>query len=132
MKILFGVIVVGALLFGGYVWKNVVGGEETGVAVPSDGNNTSIVENQQIIELRAKGGYTPKVSRAQAGIPTILRVTTSGTFDCSSALRIPSLQVSKNLPATGVTDIVLGTLTSGTIQGNCSMGMYPFSIEVQE
>ncbi len=95
------------------------------------GNNVTIVDGVQIIEIRAKGGYQPRVSVAQAGIPTILRFNTKGTFDCSSAVRIPSLDIEKILPPSGATDITLGEQETGTLQGTCGMGMYPFEIEFQ-
>lgn len=99
--------------------------------------NTDYVENVtiengiQIIEIKAKGGYIPRTSIAKAGIPTILRFNTNGTFDCSSSVRIPSLNVSRSLPISGVTDIDLGNSKPGILQGSCGMGMYPFEIDFQ-
>ncbi len=92
-------------------------------------NNVTIVDGVQIIEIRAKGGYSPLQSVAKAGVPTILRFNTSGTFDCSSAVRIPSMDISKTLPNSGVTDIDLGSQQVGVLNGTCGMGMYPFEIE---
>ena len=92
-------------------------------------NNVSVIDGKQIIEIQAKGGYTPRKSIAKAGIPTILRMNTKGTFDCSSFVRIPSMNISKSLPQSGVTDIDLGTQNAGTLNGSCGMGMYPFEIE---
>jgi len=86
---------------------------------------------KQIIEITAKGGYNPRVSTAKAGIPTILRINTNGTFDCSSSIRIPSLGISKYLPQSGVTDIDLGINQTGTLYGSCGMGMYPFQINFE-
>ncbi len=94
-------------------------------------NNVSVVDGKQIIEINAKGGYTPRKSFAKSGIPTILRFNTKGTFDCSSSVRIPSMNISKILPQSGVTDIDLGTQKTGTLNGSCGMGMYPFEIEFQ-
>ena len=94
-------------------------------------NNVSIVDGKQIIEIQAKGGYQPRKSIAKAGIPTILRFETSGTFDCSSSVRIPSMNISKSLPQTGATDIDIGTSSLGTLQGMCGMGMYPFQVDFQ-
>ena len=95
----------------------------------SAGQNVIISGGWQIVEMRAKGGYSPRVSSAVAGIPTILRFRTSGTFDCSLALRIPSQSISKNLPPSGVTDIPIGIPQSGSLKGSCSMGMYPFRVD---
>lgn len=94
-------------------------------------NNVSVVDGKQIIEIQAKGGYTPRKSIAKAGIPTILRMNTSGTFDCSSSVRIPSLNIFKSLPQSGSTDIDLSAQNAGTINGSCGMGMYPFEITFQ-
>ena len=96
---------------------------------PAD--NVSIVDGKQIIDLRAKGGYGPKKSVAKAGIPTVLKVSTDGTFDCSSVLRIPSINISRNLPPSGSTEIDLGNPQVGTLNGTCGMGMYPFEINFQ-
>ncbi|MEI7689024.1 MAG: cupredoxin domain-containing protein [Candidatus Nomurabacteria bacterium] len=87
--------------------------------------------NTQIIEIQAKGGYTPRKSIAKAGVPTILRFNTNGTFDCSSSVRIPSMNIFKSLPQSGTTDIDLGTQKTGVLQGMCGMGMYPFEIDFQ-
>ena len=99
--------------------------------VAGEGTNVSIVDGKQIIEINAKGGYSPLKSTAKANIPTILRVSTSGTFDCSSAVRIPSMGISKNLPPSGTTDIDLGSPKVSVLDGTCGMGMYPFKIEFQ-
>jgi plastocyanin domain-containing protein len=81
--------------------------------------------------LRAKGGFSPIHSIAKANIPTILRVDTEGTFDCSSVIRIPSLDLSENLPMSGTTDIDIGVQKVATLDGTCGMGMYPFDIKFE-
>lgn len=96
---------------------------------PVVANNVSIIDGKQIIEISAKGGYQPRKSMAKAGIPTIIRFDTKGNFDCSSAVRIPSMDISKNLPQTGSTDIDIGVPQVATLQGTCGMGMYPFEVE---
>ncbi len=92
-------------------------------------NNVSIVDGKQIVEIKARGGYQPTVSKATAGIPTILRFNTNGTFDCSASVRIPSMDISKVLPQSGSTDIDIGTQQIATLDGTCGMGMYPFQIK---
>ncbi|HEY4500525.1 MAG TPA: cupredoxin domain-containing protein [Candidatus Paceibacterota bacterium] len=125
-----GILIVGAFVFsesgGGSDWENGGGSLEN-----ANANNVSVVDGKQIIEIRAKGGYQPRVSTARAGLPTILRFNTAGTFDCSSSVRIPNLGISKILPQSGATDIDLGNPTLGTLVGSCGMGMYPFEIEFE-
>src|SRR5690606_32177759 len=82
-------------------------------------NNVYVEDGKQIIEVTAKGGYFPMKSIGTSGMPTILRFNTTGTFDCSSAVRIPSFNISKNLPLSGITDIDLGVSETGVLKGAC-------------
>ena len=100
-----------------------------------DGPEAKIVQNVEIrdgvqyVTIEARGGYSPRVSSAQAGIPTKLVVKTNGTYDCSAALVIRSVGYQKVLPQTGEETIDIGTAQAETsLQGTCSMGMYNFVI----
>lgn len=121
-------VIVAVVLIGGAFMLTRNGGDTAQVA---NANNVSIVDGKQIIEITARGGYQPRKSIAKAGIPTIIRFNTKGTFDCSSSIRIPSMGISKSLPQTGSTDIDIGTQKVATLQGTCGMGMYPFEVEFQ-
>ena len=91
--------------------------------------NVSVVDGKQIITINAKGGYLPRITSAKAGIPTVIAMNTQGTFDCSSAIAIPSLGYRSNLPPSGETLIDVPAQNAGTtLQGLCSMGMYSFAI----
>ncbi len=122
-------VVVAVILIGGAIVVTKSGGTSGRV---ENANNVSVVDGKQIIEIRAKGGYQPRKSVAQAGLPTVIRFNTSGTFDCSSSVRIPSLNISKILPQSGVTDIDIGKNEPGILKGSCGMGMYPFEVEFLE
>ncbi len=100
-------------------------------AAPPSAGNVSIVDGTQIVTLQVKGGYRPILSQVKSGIPTVLRFETDATYDCSSSIRIPNLGISRNLPPSGATDVALGTLAPGTLQGTCGMGMYRFSLEAK-
>ncbi len=119
--IIFGLVIALGIVF--------FGDNSTSVAKPVQ--NVEVKDGIQFITLTAKGGYTPRKSTAKANIPTILRFDTNGTFDCSSSVRIPSMNVSKMLPQTGMTEIDLGNPKVGLLQGSCGMGMYPFEIDFQ-
>ncbi|MFA6077170.1 MAG: hypothetical protein WC735_03810 [Candidatus Paceibacterota bacterium] len=91
--------------------------------------NVEIKNGIQYITINARGGYSPKVSSAKAGIPTKLIMETSGAYDCSSSLVIKSIGYQKILPQTGKTEIDLGIPKAGEpLQGVCGMGMYNFLI----
>ncbi len=87
-----------------------------------------VKDNVQYITITAQGGYTPRITNAQAGTPTKLIVKTNNTYDCSSALVIRSIKYQKILSPTGEEIIDLGTPNRGTLKGTCSMGMYGFTI----
>src|SRR3989344_1844921 len=94
--------------------------------------NSEIKDGIQHITVNAKGGYSPKVSEALAGIPTKLIIKTDGTYDCSAALVIRSLGFQKILAQTGEEVIDIGIPKIGqSLQGVCGMGMYSFEIKFQ-
>ena len=138
MKATIVSIIIAGAIIGGSIWlvnadkssglrAGASSGASSGVGMPA--NNVSVVDGKQIVEIHAKGGYQPRKSVAKAGLSTVLRFDTSGTFDCSSSVRLPSLGISKSLPQTGETDIDIGIAKSGTFQGTCGMGMYPFEVD---
>lgn len=128
MKAALSIIIGGAIIA---VVILLASGNPAGQVPVADGANVRVENGVQIIEMTARGGYQPRASKAKAGFPTVLRVNTTGTFDCSSFIRIPSLNITKTLPNSGETDIDLGTPQVGTLQGMCGMGMYRFSIDFQ-
>ncbi len=101
--------------------------------VPSgDPANVAMADGKQVIAIQAKGGYSPKSTVAKAGVPTVIKMVTKGTFDCSSSLTIQSLGYQGVLPATGETLIDVPAQEKGaTLQGVCSMGMYTFAIKFE-
>ncbi len=134
------VIIVAIVLAAGAIFFALNFKGETFTAISPDkdqdviaqtGNNVLVVDGKQIVVMKAKGGFSPVHSIAKAGIPTILRVETNGTFDCSSIIRIPDMNLSKNLPLSGTTDIDIGVQKIGTFDGTCGMGMYPFDIKFE-
>lgn len=124
---IISIIVAVVLIGGAFIFTR--DGGDTGQVI--NANNVSVVDGKQIIEITARGGYQPRKSIAKAGIPTIIRFNTKGTFDCSSSVRIPSLDITKSLPQSGSTDIDIGSGKIGSLKGSYGMGMYPFEVEFQ-
>lgn len=91
--------------------------------------NVYVEDGVQVVEVFVRGGYSPELSVASSGVPTILRMKTEGSFDCSTSIVIPEINERRTLPFTGVTDIDLGTRGEGVLSGACSMDMYRFSVE---
>lgn len=122
-------ILIAAVLIGGVIVLTGGRNGSNGIATQA-GNNVRMTDGKQIIEINAKGGYAPRMTVAKAGLPTVIRVDTRSTFDCSSALTIPSLGYRKNLPSSGETLIEVPPQNSGSVlQGLCAMGMYNFVVK---
>ncbi len=123
------IITIGAIIAIGFIFMS--GGKNK-----NNGNipvqNSVIKDSIQYITIDAKGGYTPVLSTAKAGIPTKLIVKTAGTFDCSAALAIHSINYQKILPQTGDETIDIGVPKAGVpLEGVCGMGMYSFKINFE-
>jgi sulfite exporter TauE/SafE len=75
-------------------------------------------------------GYSPSRVKAKAGLPTKLVLRTDGTVGCTRAFVIPDRNIQRVLPASGTTELGLGTLRAGKLEFTCSMGMYWGEIDV--
>ena len=127
MKLTVASIILALIFIGGAIIfaRN---GAKTDTAVSQ--NNVSVADGKQTIEIDAKGGYSPSITIAKANIPTVIKVKTQGTFDCSSALVIQSIGYRANLPPSGETLIEVPPQEAGsTLRGMCAMGMYNFSVK---
>lgn len=125
-SVLISVCVSALLVMGAFWLATGSSGGKTG------SSSASIVDGKQFIDITAKGGYSPHIVTAKAGIPTTLRVKTNGTFDCSASLVIPKLSYQRFLQSSGTEEITISReQAQGTIQGLCSMGMYNFQIQFQ-
>jgi plastocyanin domain-containing protein len=127
-KIALSIVTVGLIIGIGIIFLS---GSKNDSALLSggEGQNVEMRDGIQYITIGARGGYSPKISTAQAGVPTKLIVKTNGTYDCSSSLVIRSIGYQKILPQTGEEIIDIGVPESGVpLQGTCSMGMYNFSV----
>ncbi|MCX6702659.1 MAG: cupredoxin domain-containing protein [Candidatus Wolfebacteria bacterium] len=131
-KIIWAIIMAGGIIGGAIIFTsgnpatnnaaNAVTGESiSNINIDATGN--------QIIEISAKGGYSPRETLAKAGVPTVIKIRTNNTFDCSSIIRIPSMNYQTALPTTGETSINIPPQQKGTVlNAFCGMGMYRFEI----
>ena len=102
---------------------------DTDLVSDQAGQNVEMRDGIQYVTIEARGGYSPEISTAKAGVPTKLILKTNGTYDCSSSLVIRSIGYQKILPQTGEEIIDLGIPEAGTpLQGTCGMGMYNFLV----
>lgn len=120
---LISIIIALVAIVGAIFWVGSLAQEGNG------GTNVAMEDGTQIVTITARGGYAPRSTTAAAGVPTILRMVTKGSLDCSSALTVPSIGYSAYLPRSGNTDIPLPPQEPGaSIRGICAMGMYSFTV----
>ncbi|KKR09433.1 MAG: hypothetical protein UT43_C0009G0013 [Parcubacteria group bacterium GW2011_GWC1_39_29] len=124
-------IIVVVVVFGGFMAISLLNSGSKNITSGNGVDSVSIVDGKQIIKIRAKGGYQPRGSLAKAGLPTIIEFDSRGTFDCSSFIRIPSMNISRSLSSSEITYVDLGTPSVVKLQGSCGMGMYPFEINFE-
>lgn len=120
------VLIVGALVL--------LGNNDAKDPTGSTQNTNAVTEESgtQYIDIEARAGYRPGKITAKANIPTVIRMNTKNTFDCSSSLVIPSLSYQGFLQPTGTEEIAIPLeKTKGTLQGLCGMGMYSFTVNFQ-
>jgi hypothetical protein len=98
-------------------------------AVPEAGMSAA---PQQVIEITAGHGYSPASSVAKAGLPAVIKITATGTFDCSNVVVIPDLNYRARLPTTGSVEIPVPPQPAGKeLTGLCGMGMYRFTVRFE-
>lgn len=125
------IILVVVLAVGVWLFASGKGNTEGGVVEQVE-SSASETTGKQIIDIFAKGGYSPRQVKARAGEESVLRVKTQNTFDCSTALVIPTLSYQAQLRPTGIVDIPLPAQEPGSkLVGLCSMGMYSFEVTFQ-
>jgi plastocyanin domain-containing protein len=129
-NILLALLGVGVLI-GGAVLLSGRAGTTANIPTASAGAGAALMEGStQYIDIVAQGGFSPSVTIAKAGVPTVIRMHTENTYDCSSTVVIPDLGYEGRLKPTGVEEIpVPADKAQGTLRGVCSMGMYHFSVE---
>ncbi|MBU1039068.1 hypothetical protein KKC17_02460 [Patescibacteria group bacterium] len=125
--VLGSLLAVISLVLTGYL---IFVGPPAGEPVSGDSSLVYMEDGVQYINITAKGGYYPRSLLATANQPTVLRIKTNNTFDCSTALTIPKLNYQKFLSPSAVEEINLtATQAQGTLRGVCSMGMYSFAVK---
>ncbi len=89
-------------------------------------NGVQIVRMTQIAY-----GYKPNAFIIQKGIPVRWVITSENPYSCAASLRVPSLNIAKNLKE-GQNIIEFTPKKTGSIPFSCSMGMYRGAFTVIE
>lgn len=95
-------------------------------AVNTSGLQTPRLNNgvQEVTITVLNNGYKSDIDTLKLGVPVRLKIVTDNIYSCSRAFMIPSLNISKVLPATGEEIIEFTPNKAGRLAYSCSMGMY--------
>jgi hypothetical protein len=128
IKYLFMAVIFVLMISAGYLVACSSNSGDSSVSEDS-AQETVDLEGKQVVEIIARGGYSPESVDVEALVPTVLLIKSQNAFGCERAFRLPQFKFGTTLPVNGETYIELGTFEAGTkIVGTCSMGMYSFII----
>lgn len=89
------------------------------------GSSVTINKGSQEVTINITSwGYTADVTTLKAGVPVTLKLITNNVYSCTRAFTIPSLNIVKNMPATGTETVKFTPKKVGRLVYSCSMGMY--------
>ncbi|MDN6424857.1 MAG: heavy metal translocating P-type ATPase, partial [Bifidobacterium crudilactis] len=86
----------------------------------------------QTVHITVKGGYSPSVIEASAGVPIRLEFDRQEDGECSSHVVFSELGIDKALPAFAHSTLELGALKAGEYPFACGMNMLHGSLIVHE
>jgi plastocyanin domain-containing protein len=125
-------LIAGAIFFTAKQNPRVIEDDTQAGQMEAQVGSATIENGVQYVDIMVRGGYSPTVTKAQAGVPTVIRMKTENSYDCSIALVINDLDYQSYLPSTGVTEIQVPVeKAQGTLRGMCSMAMYHFQIDFE-
>ncbi len=75
-------------------------------------------------------GYKTSSQTLRAGVPVHVTLSSVGTQGCARAFSIPSLGITKVLPATGEDTLTFTPTEKGLLTYSCNMGMHVGSFEI--
>lgn len=94
-------------------------------------NDINIVNGKQQVTINVtNGGYKSDTKKLKVGTPVKLSIVTKNVQSCARSFVIPSMDINKLLPVSGVEVIEFTPEKAGLLAFSCSMGMYTGSFEV--
>lgn len=109
LSIIIAAILVGVIGYIAFVKPDSSSSSSSG----GTSSNVVVRDGVQYVTVTARGGYRPSTTNIKSGIPTTLIMETNNTYDCSLALVVRSVGYRAMLPASGETEIDLGTPKPG-------------------
>lgn len=97
---------------------------------PAQATEAPSPARQELWTAQEEGGYSPRVAKITAGIPTTWHIESKSQYSCAAYVWVPELEIEKILEP-GDNVIELPALEAGTLQYMCGMGMFSALIQVE-
>lgn len=90
-----------------------------------------VQNQQQIVEVQVKGGYSPERVELQQGIPAILKFTRTDPSSCLDHVVFSDFGINEALPQNQTVSIPINTDKPGSYTWACGMDMFHGQLLIQ-
>ena len=86
--------------------------------------NAKVNDDQQIVDVEVKGGYSPEVVVLKQGVPATLNFTGTDSSSCLDRVVFSDFGINQALPQNQKESVEIDTSQSGEFQWACGMDMF--------
>lgn len=86
--------------------------------------NAKVNDDQQIVDVEVKGGYSPEVVVLKQGVPATLNFTRTDSSSCLDRVVFSDFGINQALPQNQKESVEIDTSQSGEFQWACGMDMF--------
>lgn len=86
--------------------------------------NAEVADDQQVVNVQVKGGYSPEVVILKKGVPAILNFTRTDSSSCLDRVIFSDFGINQELPQNQKESIQIDTNKAGEYGWQCGMDMF--------
>ncbi|GED93841.1 copper-binding protein [Lentilactobacillus buchneri subsp. silagei] len=86
--------------------------------------NAKVNDDQQVVDVEVKGGYSPEVVVLKQGVPATLNFTRTDSSSCLDRVVFSDFGINQALPQNQKESVEIDTSQSGEFQWACGMDMF--------
>lgn len=86
--------------------------------------SAAVADDQQVVDVEVKGGYSPEVVILKKGVPAILNFTRTDSSSCLDRVIFSDFGINQELPQNEKESIQIDTDKAGEYGWQCGMDMF--------
>ncbi|KRK89451.1 cupredoxin domain-containing protein [Lentilactobacillus sunkii] len=86
--------------------------------------SAAVADDQQVVDVEVKGGYSPEVVILKKGVPAILNFTRTDSSSCLDRVIFSDFGINQELPQNEKESIQIDTDKAGEYAWQCGMDMF--------